>query len=124
MSLKLQIVIAAGLIAIFGAGFLLGGGFGWHLMDERCGMLVASGTAARSFDALTRHVVVWEAVQAGELAAADKQLRFLIRSEAAEVRECHLDPNCAKFVPESFYDATLLDRAKSIGNLTMRSSGP
>jgi len=117
-------LVVAGLIAIFGTGFWLGGGFGWHLMDERCGMLVASSSAARSFDSLTRHVAVWEALQANELAAADKQLRFLIQSESTEVLECHSDPDCAKLVPESFYDEALLNRARSIGNLTMRWSGP
>jgi hypothetical protein len=124
MPIKTRVLLAMGLVAVFGTGFWLGGGFGWHLMDERCGVLLASGTAARSFDALTRHVAIWEALQAGELAAADKQLRFLIWSESAEVRGCHSEPDCAKLVPKSFYDAALLDRARSIGNLTKRSSAP
>jgi hypothetical protein len=123
MQLRTRVLLAAGFLAIFGAGFWLGGGFGWRLMDERCGMLVASSAAAKSFDSLARHIAVWEALQAKEITVADKQLRFLIQSESAEVRECHSDPDCAKLVPKSFYDAALLDRAQSIGNLTMRSSG-
>lgn len=124
MSRTSRVVLVAGFAVAFALGFLLGGGTGWHLMDDFCGRLVTSGTAARSGDSLARHIAIWDALQAGNVADADKQLRFLIGSEAGEIEECRADPECARLMPDHFYDPASLERARLIGNLTTRSSGP
>lgn len=124
MSRTSRVVLVAGFVGAFALGFLLGGGAGWQLMDGFCGRLVTSGTAARSGDSLVRHIAVWDAIEAGDVADADKQLRFLIRSEAGEIVQCRADPECARLMSDRFYDPASLERARLIGNLTTRSSGP
>jgi hypothetical protein len=118
------LVLGASVAGSMALGFILGGGTGWHLMDNFCGRLVTSGAAAISGDSLARHIAMWDSLQSGDAADADRKLRFLIESEARQVQECHADPECARLMPDRFDDPELLKRAEQIGNLTKRSSGP
>ena len=118
MSLRSKIALILGSIAVFGGGFVLGGGLGWHLMDDFCGRVVTSSGAAVRGDYLARHIAIVDALQTGNSEVAQKRLRFLIHSEAAFVIECHADPECAKLVPPRFYDPELIQRASAMSNLT------
>ena len=122
MLLRSKIALILGSIAIFGGGFVLWSGLGWHLMDDFCGKVVTSSGAAVRGDYLARHIAIVDALQTGDSEGAQKRLRFLIHTEAAVVTECHTDPECTKLVPPRFYDPELLQRASAMSNLTTASS--
>jgi hypothetical protein len=122
MSFRSKVIVAVGLLVFFAGGLLLGGRVGWAKMDDFCGRVMQSSGAAVSADLLARHLTVVDALRSGDVQGAQKRLLFLVGSEAAQVSECRARPECAKLFPTQLSSPEILERAKSLSNLTTGST--
>jgi hypothetical protein len=104
-------------VVVLATGFFIGGNYGWHLMDEKCGLLVLPGLPSYSSNELKKHIAILDALSSGDTQTAKAITVKLSRSEATIVGECRNNPDCMKYAPSYLSEratSDALERAKSL----------
>lgn len=109
-----KIVLVVWSIALLCVGVLFGGGYGWHLMDERYGALVSTVAPANDSFYLEKHLAALDALESGDVAKAKEIIAKISRSEAQSIQECKDNPTCSQLVSKQLAANATLERAKNL----------
>ncbi|MGQ0700479.1 MAG: hypothetical protein ACT4PZ_19845 [Panacagrimonas sp.] len=100
-------------LALIAGGFTAGGGYGWHVMDEKCGLLALSILPSSYSYSLEKHLTALDALADNDLATVKAILLKLSRLEASSIDACKKDPACMKYAPQHLSSETTLERVKN-----------
>jgi hypothetical protein len=109
-----KVVLITLIIITFVLGFFIGGGYGWHLMDEFCGELVTSIAPSNDSFYLKKHLLAIDALNEENHEKAKEIIIKIAKFEAESISKCINNIDCKRHAGKLLISPSELERVKSL----------